>query len=53
MIQFKINETVNTLVFLNTSANRSYRTFVKGGYIIKIKPIAKGILVVPFESELI
>jgi hypothetical protein len=25
---------------------------VKGGYIIKIKPIAKGILVVPLENEL-
>jgi hypothetical protein len=28
-------------------------TFVRGGYIIKINPIANGILVVPFENELI
>jgi hypothetical protein len=28
-------------------------TLVKGGYIIKINPMANGILVVPLEKELI
>jgi hypothetical protein len=36
-----------------TSPIFSYFTFAKGGYIIKIKPIANGILVVPLENELI
>jgi hypothetical protein len=31
----------------------SYFTLARGGYIISIKPIAKGILVVPLENELI
>jgi hypothetical protein len=31
----------------NTCPNSSYFTFVKGGYIITINPIAIGILVVP------
>ena len=31
----------------------SYFTFANGGYIINIKPMAKGILVVPLENELI
>ena len=52
MIQLSNNETLSTLVFLKTSFSLSYRTFVKGGYIINIKPIAKGILVVPEENEL-
>jgi hypothetical protein len=52
MIQLRNNETPNTLVFLKTSFNLSYFTFAKGGYIIRIKPIAKGILVVPVEYEL-
>jgi len=30
----------------------SYLTFASGGYIIKIKPIANGIFVVPLENEL-
>jgi hypothetical protein len=39
-------------VFLKTSLSFSYFTFVNGGYIIKINPIANGILVVPDENEL-
>jgi hypothetical protein len=53
IIQFKVRESVSTFVFLKTSAKRSYRTFVNGGYIIRIKPMAIGILVVPCERELI
>jgi hypothetical protein len=29
----------------------SYFTFARGGYIIRIKPMASGILVVPLEKE--
>ena len=50
--QFNNKETPNTLVFLKTSFNLSYLTLVKGGYIISIRPIASGILVVPVENEL-
>src|SRR5690606_37291383 len=53
IIQFKISETLNTLVSLNTCPRFSYFTFAKGGYIIKINPIAKGMFVVPLEKELI
>src|SRR5665647_713971 len=51
--QFSNKETPKTRVFLKTSFSLSYLTFVKGGYIINIKPIANGILVVPEEKELI
>ena len=53
MIQFSNNDTPRTFVFLKTSLSFSYFTFVKGGYIIKISPMASGILVVPDENELI
>ena len=39
-------------VFLKTAFILSYFTFAKGGYIIKISPMANGMLVVPFEKEL-
>ena len=52
-IQLRNKETLNTLVFLKTSRILSYFTFAKGGYIIRIRPMAKGILVVPDEKELI
>lgn len=51
--QFKIRETLKTFVSLSTCPRFSYFTFAKGGYIIKINPIASGILVVPLEKELI
>jgi hypothetical protein len=53
IIQLSNNETLNILVFLNTSPIFSYLTFANGGYIINIKPMANGILVVPLENELI
>jgi len=52
IIQLRNNETPNTFVFLKTSFILSYFTFAKGGYIIKIRPIANGIFVVPEEKEL-
>ena len=52
IIQFRNNETPNTFVFLKTSRILSYLTFAKGGYIMRINPIARGIFVVPFENEL-
>jgi hypothetical protein len=51
--QFKNREAPSTLVFLKTSPICSYFTFANGGYIIRISPIARGILVVPEEKELI
>ena len=53
MIQLSSKETPSTLVFLKTSFSFPYFTLVNGGYIISISPIAKGILVVPEENELI
>jgi hypothetical protein len=53
IIQLRNNETPNTFVFLKTSLILSYFTFAKGGYIIKIRPMANGILVVPDEKEFI
>ena len=50
--QLSNRETPSTFVFLKTSFSLSYLTFVKGGYIINIKPIANGIFVVPEENEL-
>ena len=38
---------VRIFLSLNTLPNSSYFTFAKGGYIIRISPIAKGIFVVP------
>ncbi len=49
--QLRNNEMPNTLVLLNTSFNLLYRTLAKGGYIINIKPMASGTLVVPDEND--
>ena len=52
MIQLRINERLSILVSRNTSPIFSKRTFASGGYIMRINPIASGILVVPLENEL-
>jgi hypothetical protein len=49
--QFWISESASTFVFLNTSVSSSYFTFASGGYIIRIRPIAIGIFVVPLWKE--
>jgi hypothetical protein len=46
------NETNNNFLLLNKFGIFSNFTLVSGGYIIRINPIARGILVVPFENEL-
>jgi hypothetical protein len=46
IIQFWIRERPRILKFLKTPPNYSYLTFASGGYIIRIKPMAIGILVV-------
>lgn len=38
-------------MFLKTFGTSENFTLAKGGYIIKIKPIAKGILLDPFEND--
>ncbi len=52
MIQLSNKEAPNTFVLEKTAFSLSYFTFVKGGYIISINPMANGILVVPDENEL-
>lgn len=52
IIQFRKRDAPSTFVFLNTCFNWLYLTFVNGGYIININPMAKGIFVVPEENEL-
>ena len=47
MTQFWTSERPRTFLFLNTSPSSSYLTFASGGYIIKIRPMAMGMLVVP------
>ena len=43
-IQFCTSESVSTLKLRNTLPNSSYLTFARGGYIIRIKPMAMGIV---------
>ena len=45
IIQFWNKDRAKTFLSLNTSIIFSYFTFAKGGYIIKIRPIAIGIFV--------
>ena len=46
IIQFWMRESPRILKLRNTPPNSSYFTFASGGYIISIKPMAMGILVV-------
>ena len=52
IIQLRNKDIPKTFVFLNTSFSFSYLTFAKSGYIISIKPTAKGMFFVPEENEL-
>ena len=45
--QFWTRESPSTFLFLKTSPISSYFTLAKGGYIMRISPMAMGILVVP------
>ena len=47
MTQFCSSERPRTFRFLNTSPSSSYLTLARGGYIIRIRPMAMGMLVVP------
>jgi hypothetical protein len=47
MIQFWMSESVRIFVFLNTRGISSYFTFASGGYIIRMRPMAISMLVVP------
>ena len=48
-IHVMIKEAINNLGFSNIKGILEKSTFVSGGYIIKINPIANGIFVVPDE----
>ena len=50
MIQFWMSEIASTRLSSNTRGSSSYRTRASGGYIIRIKPIAIGIFVVPIDK---
>ena len=47
MIQFCTSDRPSTLPSRKTSPSSSYFTLAKGGYIIRIRPMAIGTLVVP------
>jgi hypothetical protein len=53
IIQVIKKEAVSNFGWLNILGTCEKSILVSGGYIIKIKPIANGILVVPDEKELI
>jgi hypothetical protein len=50
MIQVMNKDIPINFKFLNIRGISSYLTFAIGGYIIKINPIAKGMLVVPLDK---
>ena len=50
MIQFCTSERPRTFQLRNTSPSSSYCTLASGGYIIRIRPMAMGMLVVPTEN---
>jgi hypothetical protein len=50
-IQFCVSDKLSNLRFLNTKGIFSYFTFANGGYIIRIRPMAIGIFVVPVLNE--
>ena len=45
--QFCTSERTRTLPFLKTSGSSSYRTLASGGYIMRTRPMAMGMDVVP------
>ena len=47
MIQFWISERTRIFLLRKTSPNSSYRTLASGGYIMRMRPAAMGIEVVP------
>ena len=47
------NDRDNNFMFLKTFGISENLTFTKGGYIINISPMAKGILVDPLENDCI
>ena len=52
MIQFWTSDRARTRVFLKTSPNSSYFTLASGGYIIRMRPAAMGMFVVPDWNRL-
>ena len=52
MIQFCTSERARTLTSRKTKPSFSYLTLASGGYIIRIRPAAMGMLVVPTEKRL-
>ena len=53
MTQFWTSERPRTFLFRKTSPSSSYLTLARGGYIMRMRPMAIGILVVPTWKLLI
>ena len=51
MTQFCTSDSPRTLKFLKTWPSSSYLTLARGGYIIRIRPMAMGMEVVPTWKE--
>ena len=52
MTQFCTSDSPSTFQLRNTSPSSSYFTLASGGYIIRIRPMAMGMLVVPTWKRL-
>ena len=52
MTQFCTSDSPSTFQLRKTSPSSSYFTLASGGYIIRIRPMAMGILVVPTWKRL-
>ncbi len=52
MIQFWTRDNMSTRVLRNTGPSFSYLTLASGGYIIRMRPMAIGMLVVPTWNKL-
>ncbi len=52
MTQFCTSESARIFLLRKTSPSSSYFTLANGGYIIRIRPIAMGMLVVPTVKRL-
>ena len=50
--QFWTSESASTRLLRKTSGSSSYRTFVNGGYIMTMRPMAMGMEVVPTLKRL-
>ena len=53
IIQLRVKDAVSTFMLEKTSPILLYSTLARGGYIMRMRPIASGKFVVPVENEFI